>query len=75
MNTSAPPFVTKNLASIYSASRKLGCSYLDIQLATGIPAFNIGAIVFEFNSPYKPKLPDKDTYNKLAAFFDWEVWK
>lgn len=74
-----PNFVQKNISRIYSESRALGCSYLDIEAATGVPAFDIGAFIFGAAHPQtscaKPVRPDKDTYNKLAAFFEWEVWE
>ena len=63
-----PLFVRDNINSIHTICNTLRFSYAEIALATGIPRTSILAYAAGY------ELPRKERYNKLAAFFDWEVW-
>lgn len=63
-----PLFVRDNCNSIHDIAKNLHWTYGYIARSTGIPEGSIS------NYAAGIRYPDKERYNKLAAFFDWEVW-
>ena len=63
-----PLFVRDNINSIHTLAKNLHITYGEIARETGIPH---GAINRYASGV---ALPDKERYNLLAVFFDWEIW-
>ena len=63
-----PLFVRDNINSIHDICNTLHISYTEIAHFTGIRSCVISGYA---NGAY---FPNKEKYNKLAEFFDWEVW-
>ena len=63
-----PDFVYDNIDSIGTICRTLSISFRSVSNYTLIPE--------KYLYDYRDGLvyPSKRNYNKLAAFFDWEVW-
>ena len=63
-----PAFVADNIYSMEQIMITCNIMNSQISAATGIP--------HNYISEYKQgiAIPSKSNYNKLAAFFDWEVW-
>lgn len=64
-----PLFVRDNCNSIHDIAKNLRWTYGYIAHATGIPASTISSYAAGI------LFPNQRNYNKLAAFFDWEVWE
>ena len=63
-----PDFVLDNIDSMEQIMDTCGFKIRQVANLTGIlPSF-----IREYKLGYS--LPSKTNYNKLAAFFDWEVW-
>ena len=63
-----PIFVRYNINSIHTIAHTLHIPYSEIARATGIPHSTINAYASG------AAIPDKERYNLLAIFFDWEIW-
>ena len=66
---SIPDFVFDNLDSIYTIRTTLKISLQTIAYGCGMHTKTVS--LWERGMA----LPNKKTYNKLAKFFDWEVWE
>ena len=65
---SRPIFVRDNINSIHTLAKNLHITYGEIARATDIPKGSIGAYASG------AALPGQERYNRLAIFFDWEIW-
>ena len=63
-----PQFVYDNIHSMKQIRTACKFSLEDISQATMIPRWHLDD--WENNLRY----PSKSNYNKLAAFFEWEIW-
>ena len=63
-----PLFVRSNINSIHDICKNLYITYSMVSRATGIPQGSLARYAAGVS------IPDKERYNKLAEFFDWEVW-
>lgn len=64
-----PQFVYDNIDSMRQIRLACKFSIVDVAKATGIIPTHIG----EWELGYR--YPAQTNYNKLAAFYDWEVWQ
>lgn len=67
--TKCPQFVVDNIDSIEAICKTCRISYASIARSTGLS----GSIIRDY--AVFGIIPGKSNYNKLATFFDWEVWK
>ena len=66
---SRPIFVRDNINSIHTLAKNLHITYGDIARATGISKGTIGTYASGV------AFPNQERYNRLAIFFDWEIWE
>lgn len=65
---SVPPFVIEHADSLQATRENAGLSRTEVAGRTGISYGNIS----QYERGYS--FPNKQNYNKLAKFFDWEEW-
>ena len=63
-----PDFVDINLRSIKTIRKHIGWSQAYVAKEAGITKQDVS--LYEQGK----RIPTKNTYNKLAKFFDWEIW-
>ena len=64
-----PDFVAKNLISMRTIRKNLGWRLNATAKNAGFTPQHYSLIEL------LRVLPKKDTYNKIARFFDWEIWE
>ena len=64
-----PEFVVKNIRTLRKSRNHKGLSLAELERRTNV--FSSHLCRYEIHGA----VPQKENYNKLAAFFGWEAWK